>query len=230
MRPLGFDGGRTPRPGWPASAFSFTIDGRLIRGDAAMEFFGNSAFGDLADGVRAEVKGQQRDGFVYAVRIHVNTGSDDDDGQDESASIEGTLTSKTGGVPMLTLIVGGTTVHTTGSTIVRRGGDVQDLTVLDLGMTLHVVGERQSDSSIAARLVQIKGDAVGGAFEIEGSMGGLHGTCPVIEFGINGYEIRTHAGTVFSPACSQFKSGTATRVVGIVQADGSVRASSVTKQ
>jgi hypothetical protein len=82
-------------------------------------------------GKRVEVKGAQKDGYVYATRIHVNDADDgDDDGQDESASIEGPLTSKSGAPPVMTLIVGGTTVHTSASTEVRRKGDVQTLSVL----------------------------------------------------------------------------------------------------
>lgn len=55
-----------------ASAFQFMVGDRLIKGDGATEFFGNSAFGDLANGKRVEVKGSLRDGYVYATRIHVN--------------------------------------------------------------------------------------------------------------------------------------------------------------
>jgi len=55
-----------------AAAFQFEVDGRLVKGDALTEFFGNSRFLDLANGARAEVKGAQRDGFVYAQRIHVH--------------------------------------------------------------------------------------------------------------------------------------------------------------
>ena len=216
--------------GTPA-AFQFTIDGRLIKGDALTEFFGNSVFGDLANSRRAEVKGRQRDGYVYAVRIHVNI--DDTTpppGQDTSASIEGPLTAKSGAGSVLTLIVGGTTVKTSASTEVRRRGDVQDLSVLQLGMTLHVVGDRQPDSSINARMIQIKDDAVGAPFEIEGSMGGVHGTCPSLTFGVNGFSVFTDAATVFTPVCSEFKSGTKAKVKGIMQADGTVKAISVQKQ
>lgn len=52
--------------------FQFAVDGRLVKGDAQTEFFGNSQFADLANGVRVEVKGVPRDGFVYANRIHVH--------------------------------------------------------------------------------------------------------------------------------------------------------------
>ena len=54
------------------AAFEFVVNGRLVKGDAATEFFGNSRFLDLVNGGRAEVKGVQRDAFVYAQRIHAH--------------------------------------------------------------------------------------------------------------------------------------------------------------
>lgn len=212
-----------------SSSFEFRVDGRLVRGDATTEFFGGSRFADLANGRRVEVKGQQRNGFVFATRIHVN----DVPGvtpPETSASIEGPLTSKTGAVPGLTLIVGGTTVRTTASTEVQRKGDKQDLSVLALGMTLHVVGDRQSDGSLVARMIQIKDDATGAEFEISGSAGGVKGTCPSLTFGVNGYDIFTDGATVFSLPCADLKSGTKVKVKGLVQAGGAVRATSVAKQ
>ena len=128
------------------------------------------------------------------------------------------------------LDVGGTLVRTTSSTEVQRAGDIQPLTVLQIGMTLHVVGDRQPDGSIIARKLQIKGDEVGRLFEIEGSMGGVHGSCPALTFGVNGYDIVTDSGTSFTPVCSQFKSGDKVKVNGVVIAGGSVRATSVLKQ
>ena len=54
------------------AAFQFNVGSRLVKGDANTEFFGNSAFSELANGKRVEVKGSQRDGFVYATRMKVN--------------------------------------------------------------------------------------------------------------------------------------------------------------
>jgi len=52
--------------------FQFQVNNQLIKGDALTEFTGNSQLSDLANGARVEVKGAQRDGFVYASQIHVN--------------------------------------------------------------------------------------------------------------------------------------------------------------
>lgn len=55
-----------------ASGFSFTVDGTLVKGDLTTTFKGNSAFADLANGKRVEVKGVQGNGFLTATSIHVN--------------------------------------------------------------------------------------------------------------------------------------------------------------
>jgi hypothetical protein len=213
-----------------ATLFQFKIGSRLVKGDTLTTFFGNSAqsFSMLKDGVRVEVKGQQRDGYVYAERLHVNDADVTDDGQDESASIQGVLTAIGGTKPALTLTVGGTTVRTSSTTEVQRRGDVQTLDALKVGQTLHVIGVRQADGSLDARRIQIDDDQTGGEFEIEGSLGSMKGTCPALTFGVNGFSITTNSATVFDgAACSALKSGDKITVNGIKQADGSVLATRV---
>ena len=217
-----------------ASAFEFRVRSILVKGDQDTGFFGDGdspgSFASLQNGVRVEVKGQQRDGFVYARRIHVND-DDDEEEPEESASIHGTLTALMGTAPSLTLTVGGTTVRTNGGTTVKRRGDVQTLAALKVGQDLHVVGTRQPDRSLVARKIEINDDAPGGEFEIEGSVGGLHGTCPTVSFKVNGYEVRTNAATTFEPAiCTALKSGDKVEVKGASQADNSVIARSVKKK
>ena len=217
-----------------ATTFQFKIGSRQIKGDDLTVFFGNSTFSMLKDGVRVEVKGQQRDGYIYAERLHVNDAGDDendeDDGQDDSASIHGTLTAIGGAKPVLTLTVGGTSVRTSAETIVKRRGDVQTLDALKTGQTLHVIGVRQSNGSIDARRIDIDDDAPGGEFEIEGSLGGLKGSCPSLSFAVNGFSVLTNSSTVFEGgACSTLKSGDKVTVKGLRQADGSVIATRVKK-
>jgi hypothetical protein len=218
-----------------ASAFQFNIGSRVVKGDLDTAFFGDGdkpdTFADLKNGARVEVKGQQRDDFVYATRIHINgTETAPTPPQDTSASIRGILNSIGGTKPALLLIVGTTTVRTSSGTEVKRRGDVQTLDTLKLGQTLHVVGDRQSDGSINARLIEIDDDATGGEFEIEGSLGGLKGTCPAVQFGVNGFSVTTSASTTFEGgACSTLKSGDKVTVKGLKQADGSVAATSVKK-
>jgi len=220
-----------------AAQFQFKIGSQVIKGDALTEFFGDGdradSFTTLKEGSRVEVKGQMRDGFIYATRIHIN-GTSTDGGtpppQDSSASIHGTLNALTGSTPNFVLTVGTTTVRTSSSTEVKRRGDVQTLATLKVGMTVHVVGVRNSDGSLDARKIEINDDAPGGEFEIEGSAGGLKGTCPVVQFGVNGFSIVTTATTTFEgAACTALKSGDKVTVKGLRQADGTVTATSVKK-
>jgi hypothetical protein len=223
-----------------AATFQFNIGSRVIKGDVLTAFFGDGdkpdAFASLKDGTRVEIKGQQRDGFIYATRIHVN-GPDTtptptpDPGQDTSASIQGVLTAMSGARPALVLTVATTTVRTTSTTEVKRRGDVQTLDALKIGQTLHVVGDRQADGSIVARKIEIDDDAAGGEFEIEGAAGGLKGTCPAVQFGVNGFGVVTSASTTFEGgACSALKSGDKVTVKGTRQSDGSVAATRVSRK
>jgi hypothetical protein len=54
------------------AAFQFTVDGQLVKGDSLTELYGNTQFSELVNGARVEVKGSQRDAFVYATRLHVS--------------------------------------------------------------------------------------------------------------------------------------------------------------
>jgi hypothetical protein len=161
----------------------------------------------------------------------VNDADADDgagDGQDESASIHGVLTAIAGTKPSLTLSVGGTIVRTDSSTFVQRRGDVQTLDALQVGQSLHVVGARQPDGSLNARRVQIDDDPTGGEFEIEGSVGGLKGSCPALSFSVNGFAITTTAATTFTGVtCGALKSGDKVTVKGTTQSNGSVLATNV---
>ena len=107
---------------------------------------------------------------------------------------------------------------------------MQTLDALKTGQTLHVVGVRQADGSIDARRIQIEDDATGGEFEIQGSVGGLKGSCPSVTFGVNGFSILTNSATVFQGgACPALKSGDKATVNGLKQADGSILATRVKK-
>ena len=215
-----------------AASFQFKIGSQLVKGDAQTVFFGDGntarTFADLSDGDRVEVKGQQRDGYVYAERIHINGDEDDDDEQDSSASIQGRLNTLTGTAPSLTLTVGTTIVTTTSDTEVKRRGDVQTLAALQIGQEVHIVGTRQPNGSLVARKIELNDDAAGGEVEIEGSAGGVAGACPVLTFKINGYSIQTSAATVYEgTVCASIKGGSKVTVKGTSGAGGLILATRI---
>lgn len=56
-----------------AGEFHFDVGSVLVKGDSSTGFFGGSEYAHLGNGARVEVKGQQRDGWVRADLIHVNS-------------------------------------------------------------------------------------------------------------------------------------------------------------
>ncbi len=231
-------------------ALTFKAAGRTVSTDSSTKFVYGSvalAFVDLQIGMRVHVKGSLSADTFTATRVELQSPATPapttptpppptapapptTPPQESSASIHGVLKSIGGAKPSLVLLVDSTTVRTSSGTEVKRRGDVQTLDELKVGQSLHVVGDRQPDGSLDARKIEINEDAIGGEFEIAGSVGGLKGACPAVSFGVNGFSVTTSSATVFEgAACSSLKSGDKVTVKGLKQADGSVAATSVKK-
>jgi len=179
-----------------ATAFMFMVDSREVRGDTFTEFFGGSQFTDLANGARVEVKGQQGDGFVQALRIHVNDADDDDDDDDSTESeFTGELTSIGGTAPALTLVIGGTTVTTTGATQIRRRGDDLGFGALQVGQTIEVSGTLQSGGTVQAKKLTIESED--DDVDVEGVATAITGPCPGLTFTVGGITFMATSSTEF---------------------------------
>jgi hypothetical protein len=221
---------RTPSTAIVVAGRTVTIvPSTVIRDDSGAP----KEFTDFAVGQRVHVSGTLVASILEAKTITIQDGTTTapEPPQDDSASVEDVLKRLSGAPP--TLLIGTTTVTTTASTVVQRRGDVQTFATLAVGQTIHAVGTRMPDKSIAARMLQIKDDATGGTFVIEGSLGGLKGPCPAITFGVNGYSVVANAATfanLLSTPCSDLKNGTKVGVTGNRQAEGSVLATTVTKK
>ena len=202
-------------------AFQFMVDERTIAGDHLTVFYGNGGMGSftsLANGVRVEVKGQQRDSLIYAVRIHVNA---EDDDLDEFEA-KGTLVSLTGSCPAYTFVLAGRTVTTDASTQFK-GAACADVFN---GLTVEVEGTIQADGTVRARRVTIDGRDL--EFEAKGVIAGLTGACPSLVFTIGGRTVTTGATTQFKSAgCDGVMNGVTAEVAGVIQPDGTVRATRV---
>jgi hypothetical protein len=202
-----------------ASAFSFNVGSRIVRGDSQTAFFGNSVFADLADGKRVEVKGQQRDGFVYASRIHVNKPDDDDDDDDDAGDLRGTISSIGGSTAPTTIVVAGRTVSVTAATEIRRRGDQYTLAVLRTGMAVEVSGAT-SGGTFTAKKVTIETEAFD--VDVEGAIvGPLSGTCPARTFKIGSISFSTTSFTEFKKSgCSAVVVGARAKARGVLLPGG----------
>jgi hypothetical protein len=145
-----------------AASFQFNIGSRVIRGDSTTSFSGSGksseAFGNLKGGVRVEVKGEQRDGFIFATRIHINDNGNDDQGQpgdddgenENEVELEGVLTNLTNSCPAIHFVVNGTPIVTSASTRF----DKVACAALKNNDKVEVKGTRQTDGSVNATRVK----------------------------------------------------------------------------
>jgi hypothetical protein len=145
-----------------ASSFQFKIGSRVVKGDNTTTFFGEGSaadsFADLKDGVRVEVKGQQRDGFIFATRIHIENDNDDDNGtsgdddndDENEVELRGSLTNLTSSCPSIHFTINGTPVVTSASTRF----DKVACSALKNDDQIEVKGTKQADGSVNATRVK----------------------------------------------------------------------------
>ena len=181
--------------------------------------------------MKVQVKGQASATTFLAQRVSLHI--DDDDDEDDEAELVGSLTAKTGTAPILTLTVGGRTVHTTAATTVRRRDETLTLGALAVGMILEVEGRLEPDNSITARKIKIEDevddDDDDNEVELEGPMSAPTGVCPAIRFTIGSTVVNTSAQTEFRTSCAGLIGGSRVEVKGRRQANGSVLATRVSR-
>jgi hypothetical protein len=207
---------------------TIVVAGRTVVTNATTLFYlrgSASSFDAITVGARVHVKGQPSGDTLVARLVNIqNPGL-------EGTDFEGVISAKTGTAPDLTLTIGSLTVLTNADTKVRRKGDLQDPSVLQIGMTVTGNGWLQPDGTVIAKQIHIEGDAVGGEFQMTGNMGALSGSCPAVTFKVAGYTIVTASGTTtFVPNCTSLSNGTKVLVKGVVQADGTIAATRVEKK
>jgi len=211
-------------------AFQFTIDGRLIKGDHQTQFDSgvSPTFADLKNGARVEVKGQQQDGAIYAVRIHIQ--NDEGGG---AVELSGAIGALTGSCPQVSFTLKGSRVATGTSTTFTGAGCV----ALKNGVEVEVKATKQSDGTVLATKVWVEEEKKDTPYNGSGTIGSLSGSCPVTSFMLSPttitsgstVKIYTNSATVFSGAgCAGLKNGVKVEVKGTTQADGVVLATKVT--
>ena len=208
---------------------TFVVAGVTVITNADTKFYDRGAvatFASLELGRRVHVKGQQTDAGLVAAAVMMQNPNLGVGGIEFTA----TITSVSGVSPIMQATIGAYTVNTNADTLVKRKGDVQTPAALQVGMTVTVIGRLQVDGTVTAKQIHIEGDAVGGLFEMEGSVGNLTGTCQTLSFKVSGYQITTTALTTFVPNCAALSNGSKVIVNGVVQAGGTIQATRVEKK
>jgi len=159
--------GAVERLNGTASAFTFFIGTREVRGGGQTQFTGEGSssqgFANLRNGRVVEVRGAFSGEVLMAARVHLDDEDDDDDvddddGDDEDANqvgeveVEGAVSnlSPVIGCPSVTFVVGRQNVFTTNATVFERIA----CNGLTNGARVEVKGSRESNGSVRARKVE----------------------------------------------------------------------------
>ena len=139
-----------------AASFQFNLGTRVVKGDGKTAIVGSSnsvkAFADLKNGVAVEVNGVQRDGFMQASRIHIESPETESGDDDAETEVEGTLGVLTGTCPSIKSSVGSTVFATSPATQF----DGTACTAFKSGDRVQVKGTKKSDGSISATRLRKK--------------------------------------------------------------------------
>lgn len=207
-----------------ASSFTFTLDGRSVRGTSATEFKGgpNPSFARLGDGVAVHVTADDKGTYLQATRVILQ---EVEDPAAPEVKLTGTIAAMTGTAPALTLTVGTSMVLTNAATVVRRKNDTLTLAALEVGQTVEVTGTADADGAIIATRIQIEGGAAAPAppaasFDATGTISARTGTCPAVTFTLNGKTVTTSATTSYVQLdCAALVDGAKVRVKGSMNGD-----------
>jgi len=170
-------------------------------------------------GDHVQARGTMNGATLEASEIKVEHTGKGGDGDGEVEGIVSGLTATTG-CPVLTFMVGTTTVTTSAAT------DFDDVLCSQLanGAIVEVKGTRQANGSIVATKVELAGNA-----EVEGLVSGLpSGTCPTLAFTVGTKQVTTSASTTFEDVtCATLVNGMKVEVKGVLQMNGSIAAAKV---
>ena len=174
-------------------------------------------------GDHVQARGTMDEGTLEASEIKVEHTGKGGGGGEVEGIISG-LTATTG-CPVLTFVVGTTTVTTSAAT------DFDDVLCSELanGAIVEVSGTRQADGSIVATKVELEGDDDEDDAKVEGLVSGLpSGTCPALTFTVGTKQVTTSASTTFADVtCATLANGMSVEVEGALQLNGSIAATKV---
>jgi len=148
-------------------------------------------------------------------------------GSDNRVELEGKIQSIN--TSARSLQVAGATVMVPNDAIIRHGSQTLTFADLTADSRIHVRGTLEGAAVRAATLeVQNQNPPRGNDVELEGTVSGLTGSCPVLTFTVKGTTVKTSAATKFEDGnCTGVRNTVKVEVKGTRQSDGSVLASKV---
>jgi len=214
-----------------ANGTSLTVRGITVTpAPGAVIRHGNSIllFASITVGNHVQARGTIDGGTLVATEIKVeHTDREGDDGGGEVRGLVSGLSSTTG-CPVLTFIVGTTTVTTSAAT------DFDDVlcSALANGAVVEVEGTRQANGSILATKVELEDDPDDDddGVKVAGQISGLPGagSCPALSFTVGTKQVTTSGSTKFEDVtCATLINGMTVEVKGVLQANGSIAATRV---
>jgi len=152
--------------------------------------------------------------------------------------IEGLVSAVSTGAGTLTVLdqrLGAVVVKTTNTTVLRHGQTIMTLSQIQVGMRVHIKALLQSDNTFLATEIIIQDENVGGNREVEGTVTSVNAMAMsfVVQSTGAGVTVKTDSSTMFrkrgsSASFLDVMTGVMVEVEGILQADGSILARSVT--
>lgn len=179
----------------------------------------------LAVGQRVHVKGSTTGTGSSTATTATTIIVQNDKANDDEFEAKGPVSSLTGACPAITFTLGGKTFRTNASTQFKGGS----CSTIANGQTVEAEGTVQADGSVLAKKVEIDDDHNDRhEWEARGPISGLTGSCPAITFTLGGKTVRANSSTRFDGVtCASIANGTALKVKGALQADGSVVAKEI---
>lgn len=213
----------------PCPTLSMLVGGSYVRTNASTTFSGTSC-GDLKSGDVLNIVGSNTGDNLGLLASKVAVTGSAPVPPPVSVTLSGTISALAGPCPALSLKVAGTYVVTNASTTFggRACGD------LKVGDTVEVVGTHPADSgTVTATKVTAAAPTspppTSSTVTMNGTIGGVIGTCPALAMSLGTSYVRTNSATTFSgKACGELKAGDAIGVTGTKQTDGTILASLVT--
>jgi hypothetical protein len=212
----------------PCPTLSMLVSGTYVRTNASTTFSGKSC-GDLKSGDVLSITASNTGDNLGLLASKVTVTGSAPVPPPVAVTLHGTIGAFSGPCPTLSLTVSGTYMITNAATTFsgKACGDVK------IGDTVDVIGTHPADSGTVTATkftttVSTATPPTSSTVTMNGTIGGIAGSCPALSMSVSGTYVRTNSATTFSgKSCGEFKVGDTIGVAGARQSDSTVLATTV---